>query len=676
MGEWDLYGTLTTPASNDTLLINDVSATPPAAGTVKQITYAALAGLQPSGVTSGSTDTANIQALLTAGGRVVLGPGTFYISNMLQIPSGTCLSGAGKGVTTIKAASGSWSSVAQVNLINGLGLLITSGNTTASYIAVRNLTVDMNQTGITALPSWATGGTAAGDNVTNAGIHLNNVTNLLVEDVEVINTIGYTVYLQSCSDFTVRGCRVISGQVTATQSWGLPSQQDGIHLDSCTYGQVDGNYIDTGATGVNTGDDCVALQSFAAVHDISITNNTMRSDEAAVDFALTGADIYNISVTGNNIWQTEESAITVQPFAGSGALARNITISGNTISNFAVNGNSPRAAVALYDYSLFTTAATAWTGISITGNTIQTTTNTSAFGVYARYGTSLTVSGNTIRDFPGTLGIILGDNEAGTSLPVRQFSVTGNTVDMSTSAVTGCVGILPYDASSGVVSGNFVTGPGGNASDRIGISPTQASGTNLVQNISVSGNTLTGWDFGIQETNAGGGNPDSNAYTGNVFSSCTQNYQLLGTHNLVSASQRTTLQSAFTMASSASAQNVTGLAVTLQPGTWRVTGWWPMQQSAGTGTLQFAFTFGGTASAANCRYILTGATSSTTALETSLTALSSASPALSASGMWGDFTGLVTVTAAGTLQLQVKASATSVQAVFPVGAYLEVEPLA
>lgn len=38
--EWDLYTTLTAPAANDTLLALDVSATPPAPGTVKEVTLA------------------------------------------------------------------------------------------------------------------------------------------------------------------------------------------------------------------------------------------------------------------------------------------------------------------------------------------------------------------------------------------------------------------------------------------------------------------------------------------------------------------------------------------------------------------------------------------------------------------------------------------------------------
>ena len=92
-----------------------------------------LTGLAPSGDATGAKDYANIQGLLNPAGKVFLQPGVFYVSNMLQVKSNSSLAGAGKGVTTIKMASGSWSGVAQVGGINGAGAIITYGNAAASH---------------------------------------------------------------------------------------------------------------------------------------------------------------------------------------------------------------------------------------------------------------------------------------------------------------------------------------------------------------------------------------------------------------------------------------------------------------------------------------------------------------------------------------------------------------
>ena len=641
-----------------------------------------LTGLAPSGDATGAKDYANIQGLLNPAGKVFLQPGVFYVSNMLQVKSNSSLAGAGKGVTTIKMASGSWSGVAQVGGINGAGAIITYGNAAASYIAVRDLTVDGNQTGITALPGWATGGMAAGDNVTNSPLHLNSVTNLLIENVEVINPIGYTVYLQSCVNFTIRDCRVISGQVSAQQGWGAPSQQDGIHLDGISYGLVNGNYIDTGATGTNVGDDGIALQSLSgACHDITISGNTIRSDEAAIDLAISGNDIYDVAITGNDIWQTEESGIVCQPFTSSSATAHNIAVTGNVLRSTCVNGNSQRAAIAFVDDSIQPggTPAAAWEGVTVSGNVIENVTNANAAGIYARYGTDITVAGNTIRNFEGLVGIWIGDNIAATSLPVTQFTVASNTVDVSASSVSGNVGVLLYDSGTGAIMGNTVIGPGANGSDRIGISPTQASNTNLAQVINITNNTMSGWDYGIQEYNAGG-NPDFNNYSGNLFTSCTVPASLLGFHSIAVANNgsgcgRPTLSSPFTSGTGTSAQNVTGMSFVLPVGSWETRAFVPMSPHGATASTQkLAWTFNGVASAGAVQWLIAG-TLLTGGGGAAITSASAVSATMTGAGLLGTSIGQVTVSTGGTLQLTVTSGTSGDECTIPVGAYIDVQPV-
>lgn len=138
--------------------------------------------------------------------------------------------------------------------------------------------------------------------------------------------------------------------------------------------------------------------------------------------------------------------------------------------------------------------------------------------------------------------------------------------------------------------------------------------------------------------------------------------------------QRVTLTTAFTSASSAAAQNVTDMSAYLPAGSYKLAGWFPMTQSAGTGTEKLGFTFSGTATGL-VRWTLTGASTATSSV-TALTTASGVSPALSSSGLFGECTAEVTVTAAGMLQLQATASATGTEVIFPVGCHIDVEPLA
>lgn len=141
--------------------------------------------------------------------------------------------------------------------------------------------------------------------------------------------------------------------------------------------------------------------------------------------------------------------------------------------------------------------------------------------------------------------------------------------------------------------------------------------------------------------------------------------------------QRVILGTAFTAPSSASAQNVTGMAVALAPGTYKVTGCFLTHQTAGTGTMKIAWTFGGTISAAVGKWLITQGTAQVIATVTSVTTQTASSSALSSASLYlAEFTGIVTVSAAGTLQLQTQASATGTQVQFPVGSYVEAEPLA
>jgi hypothetical protein len=142
--------------------------------------------------------------------------------------------------------------------------------------------------------------------------------------------------------------------------------------------------------------------------------------------------------------------------------------------------------------------------------------------------------------------------------------------------------------------------------------------------------------------------------------------------------QRVNLTTAFTSASGTSPQNITGLSAYLQVGTYKLTGWLPLKQASGTtATVHLGATFGGTATSAEGKWLMSSGTTQSPQVVTAVTTSSANSPTLTASlQMLAEFSCQAVVSAAGTFQLQVTASATGNTVTFPAGCYLDVEPLA
>jgi Pectate lyase superfamily protein len=481
---------------------------------------------------TGTTDSyAALQAALTAarvagGGTVVVPPGVYLTSGMLQIGSNTTLLGV-PGATTIRAKSGSWASVAQPGVLNGLGVIITYNDAAASNICLEGIIFDGNEAGITAIPSWASA-------ICCGSIHVNFVTGLTIRDCQSINSLGYSVYLQSCTQFGVFNNTVLSGQVNTWGLAGTPSQQDGIHIDSCTYGKIDGNYVDTGTYTTDVGDDAIAFQSYAVIHDITVSNNVIRAGEAGIDLALTSANIYNIVISGNTVWSSQSWGIVSQPFAGSGNWSYNITISGNTLMNTGLS-NGAAGGIALLDYSTIATPAKAWQNVVIKGNTIYNGTATaSASLIYCGYGDHLTIADNIITNSTGSLGIQVGGNVGANSGIVTDFTISGNVVDMSASTnVSDIEAICIIDSQNGSVTGNTCIGPGAAAFFTAAVD--LASYNVAITGVNVTGNRCHNWNssgggYVVGEYN-NGALPDYNNFAGNLLHGCGSTpYGILGTH--------------------------------------------------------------------------------------------------------------------------------------------------
>lgn len=99
----------------------------------------AATSLAPTGVAV--TDTATLEAALAKEGvSIILGAGEFVVNKPLKVRSRTKLEGQGRGVTTIKLASGSNCNVIESN---------EYGTATVERVTIRDLTIDGNKAGNT-----------------------------------------------------------------------------------------------------------------------------------------------------------------------------------------------------------------------------------------------------------------------------------------------------------------------------------------------------------------------------------------------------------------------------------------------------------------------------------------------------------------------------------------------
>lgn len=482
----------------------------------------AVSGLAPSGDTSGRTDAANIQALLNIAGKSVLQGGLFYVDTMVIAQSDDTLEGAGAGVTTIKMASGSWSSVPQNGPNGGISCLQAASG--ASNIALRGITFDGNQTGITVLPEWA-------DASECAPLALRGVTKPSVAGCEVINAIGYSLYLFNCTAFQLSNSWVTSGQVDATQGWGTPAGQDGVHVSASQYGSIGDVIVDTGSG--TAGDDAFALQAWGTGTDsvvgVSITGCTVTAAaQSGIDLALSGGPITGVTITGNTISNTQADGLTLRPFSyAAGVISSGVTITTNTFENIGLAGTGYNGITAVGYLSESLGTGNGWADLIIATNTFLGFDNPGQLGMLLTEGSGLAVGLNIFDNWNASTCIQIGDSGAPTG--VTGFQVGLNTVTM-TGTDTGGNGILVQESTDGTLTGNKLTGPGATGAGSAGISI--GSGTTACTGIVTSGNRVKGWDYGVSEYN-GGVASDYNIFTSNNCYGCTNSVSTTGPHDIV-----------------------------------------------------------------------------------------------------------------------------------------------
>jgi hypothetical protein len=451
-----------------------------------------------------------VQAALTAandegGGLVVVPPGTYLLSETPQIGSGTVLWAPGGYGSAIFRAKTGWSP-AQVGSNTGAPLLATIGNNAASDIIISGITFDGNQQNISSLPGYA-------DAPESSPLGLWNVTDLRILDCQVINSIGYSLYLKFCTRAWVQRCRVLSGQ--GGSSW---SQQDGIHVTDSSRIWVLGNDVDTG-TGT-AGDDGIAIQSYLGCSDITVRDNKIRSAAHGVAVVLSGGSVTNVQVHDNDIWATEAEAVICYWDTGTVGTATNLSIKDNTGGDI---GTSTEGSVISVEVP--------FVNLTIEGNDFAGFNNTSGNGFFIRNTANTTASkdlnlnGNTISGFAGSSLALIGEGGCG----IAGVNINDNILD-GTASGSLANGIVLSDSTDGSVSGNTVLGVTTASSYGIQIYGDDTAPTGLC----VNGNRVKGWANAIYEFDAGA-QPDYNTYVGNNCHGCTNFITTSGSHDVVAS---------------------------------------------------------------------------------------------------------------------------------------------
>jgi hypothetical protein len=449
---------------------------------------------------NGSTNDATaIQNALTAagaagGGIVYLPPGTYVVAKYLVIPSNVTLMGAGMGVSVLKSSGSTFRTAGGVAPDGGGYSILQATGATRVNIAVQDLTVDGNES------ADRTALAASGVRLSSFLVDMRNVTGLRLERVATRNTWTYNIFVTECTKFIVTQCDVLSPPTT-----GVYDQLDGIHILGSNRGRIVGNYVDN-TNGADADDALVAhtVAGSSECYELVYANNTVRGGANANSLQIAGdtVAIRDITISNNVLWGGP-GGLTMQWFSGAGgATIRGVTISNNVI-NTTIGGG----------IEIICNGGGHFEQVAITANVIDgygAAGNPTAVGIMVSGGNSakgLAVTGNVIRNgYFGGIELVQGS-------PVRDYTITGNEIDLSAAPAAAPVGIKLGSSLDGVCANNVVTGKATTAGTGILMtSTTGATATNQV----VSGNRVRAFATGVSVSNAGGNNPTNTIFTSNI----------------------------------------------------------------------------------------------------------------------------------------------------------------
>lgn len=493
-------------------------------GTVPGLVTVGMTGSGADYIVSNGSTTADVQinaamtAISAAGtGTVFVLIGIYTISDLLNIPSGVKLIGAGLDFTTIKAVDAY--APASSPVIGGLtdGRIMLYG-TSLTNNRVEGITWDLNVQNIPGLTN----------NTHHRCIYIVTSDNFVFTKCKTINTISWSVVFNTANELRIVDNIVLGGYSSTYLN------NDGIVVRNGQYLWIQNNYVDTGAGGGTSSDDAIVVGSdstsvYATTQYVEISGNDVSSTkQTGIKLIMAAGSLNDFNVHDNHIWQAHVGGVALQKFDAGAEIATNINIHDNKIENWgASTGSFDNAIVINYSGA---GSGTLFRNVQINNNQIGTSVSTVARAIYVfATGSNLTIDGGQISAQTGVSGIEVG----GSGKLVTDYQISNVNIDGS-GGTTNYKGIQVYNGQRGQIFGNTIHGV--TTGTTYGIILTGNS-TSAYQN--VFGNEIYNFDNGVAEVNAGA-DPDNNKFSNNQFNTVTTNYTVLGANTITNDFDGTT----------------------------------------------------------------------------------------------------------------------------------------
>lgn len=400
---------------------------------------APLVAADKTGVTDSTVAIQAALTSLTSGGTLIIPPGTYKITDTLNVPSNVVVEGVGDG-TVIKLSSGDMS-----------GFLVAS----KTNVTIRDLKITC---------------AVAGTTVYIGGVKLQFSSRCLVENVKFEGLTWAGVLMVDSSYNIVQGCRFDGWLGTASDSADICLYQ------TCNYNRVEGNYCYGGGQhGIFIQD---PYNGDTPTGNVIIGNQVGEHKTYGIAIYVTTA--YDTkTVIANNVVKDIQgsegaggsggSGIYVQSAGGTIVTGNQVSNCGVQTTNFETNGVG-HIAVSIWNYGAGTITevivannhinaprgpgifcATSNKGIIVKGNTILVTGTTAirGEGIYAFNCLYLKILDNIIRQ--------ANPNYAGIGIVASDFEVIGTEIGNNSLEVSA-IGISFNPLGTGTFTDPIMTG--------------------------------------------------------------------------------------------------------------------------------------------------------------------------------------------------------------------------
>lgn len=480
------------------------------------ILYVGPAGSVADYVCDGVDDDVQINAAITAmntagGGVIKVLPGTYLLSEPVQLRSNVYLIGGGKANTVVKAKNSYTPSV--LNPMSGYSVLLSYNNSSIQNNLIEGITFDGNGQNIT--PASYAG-------AAHRMIFFTGLTDMVFRFCEFKNSIHWVTDLRGTRLWFLYN-KISSGWENYDAAKYVDGGQDGINT-SVNHFWIIGNEIDTYGVATSSqrssGDDAIVCRehdylSATVPKNGVVAKNVIKSGSRGMLQLAKAGSPTNITYYGNIVEKSSASGFLLETSGATTGVHTDTTIDNCQFKNCAelLTGNGIGCNVAVNSVPFFQ-------NLTIKNSKVSQTTSTAS--PYFGHGIWITGQGDTLNlsdcqvtGNAGSRAIGIGD---GTN------AITNITVSSPQATVTaGKNALYIQGVSKGSVEGGTLTGGGTATAITV-----RATGTASASYLNMSGVVCDNFGDGIVESN-GGANPDYNKFTNIILKSVTTPITLLGT---------------------------------------------------------------------------------------------------------------------------------------------------